>query len=132
MEDKKDSGHVITFVIEGEPASKANSRRMVVIKGKPRFIKSQKALDYCKSFAQQCPKLDTLVECDVRVTLHVFYATRRPDLDESVILDEMQERIYKNDRQVKEKHVYWHLDRDRPRSHICVETLEGCDNTGSP
>jgi Holliday junction resolvase RusA-like endonuclease len=97
---------------------------MVVIKGKPRFTKSQKALDYCKSFKAQCPRLEEPVECDVSVTIHVYYASRRPDLDESVILDEMQECIYKNDRQVKEKHVYWHLDRDNPRSHILVETLE--------
>lgn len=130
MEKKKDSGHIITFLIEGEPASKANSRRMVLIKGRPRLIKSQKALDYCKAFAKQCPVLEEPVECDVSVTIDVYYASRRPDLDESVILDEMQGRIYKNDRQVKEKHVYWHLDRERPRSLISVKTLEGGDNTG--
>jgi Holliday junction resolvase RusA-like endonuclease len=124
VQEEKNERHIATFVIEGEPASKANSRRMVIIKGKPRFIKSQKALDYCKTFKAQCPRLEQPVECDVSVTIHVYYASRRPDLDESVILDEMQECIYKNDRQVKEKHVYWHLDRDNPRSHILVETLE--------
>jgi len=39
----------------------------------------------------------------------------------------MQGRIYKNDRQVKVKHVYWHLDRDNPRSHILIETMESGD-----
>ena len=114
----------ITFVIEGEPAPKANSRRMVTIKGSPRLIKSKKALDYCKNFQLQCPVLEEPFEVDVSVTLHIYYATRRPDLDESIVLDEMQDRIYKNDRQVKEKHVYWHLDRDRPRAEICVEVME--------
>ena len=117
----------LSFWINGEPASKANSRRMVSIKGRPRFIKSQKALDYCKSFAEQCPVLEDLIECDLVVHLHVYYASRRPDLDESVILDEMQGKIYKNDRQVKVKHVYWHLDRDNPRSHIRIEALESGD-----
>jgi len=131
VDDKKIKGQEITFEIEGEPASKANSRRMVIIKGKPRFIKSQKALDYCKSFALQCPQLDELIEGDVSVTAHVYYASRRPDLDESVILDEMQGRIYTNDRQVKEKHVYWHLDRERPRSLISVKTLESSNHSGS-
>jgi len=124
LEQKKLS---LSFWIIGEPASKANSRRMVSIKGRPRFIKSQKALDYCKKFAEQCPQLDDLIEEDLVVHLHVFYASRRPDLDESVILDEMQGRIYKNDRQVKVKHVYWHLDRDNPRSHILIETMESGD-----
>ena len=32
------------ITIHGEPASKANSRRFVLIGGKPRFIKSKKAL----------------------------------------------------------------------------------------
>lgn len=131
MEEKKNYEHVITFLIEGEPASKANSRRMVLIKGTPRLIKSQKALDYCKMFAKQCPSLDSLIECDVSVTIDVYYASRRPDLDESVILDEMQDRIYKNDRQVKEKHVYWHLDRERPRSLIRVEAMESSDKSSN-
>jgi hypothetical protein len=120
----------VSFVIHGEPASKANSRRMVLIKGKPRLIKSKKALDYCKMFAEQCPILENLIESDVSVYITIYYASRRPDLDESVILDEMQGKIYKNDRQVKEKHIVWGLDRDNPRSHIRIEIMEGSDSTG--
>lgn len=120
----------VSFVVNGEPASKANSRRMVTIKGSPRLIKSKKALDYCKLFAQQCPVLEQLIEGDVLVEIEIFYATRRPDLDESVILDEMQGKIYGNDRQVKRKHIYWNLDRDNPRSVIRVEALEGSDISG--
>jgi len=123
MEEAEQENNCVELLIEGEPASKANSRRMVLIKGKPRLIKSSKALDYCKKFAEQCPVLETLIEDDVRVDIDIHYATRRPDLDESVILDELQDRIYKNDRQVKEKHVYWHLDRERPRSYIRVTPL---------
>lgn len=120
----------VSFVIYGEPASKANSRRMVSIKGKPRFIKSKKALDYCKAFAEQCPVLNELMEGDLVATIDIYYASRRPDLDESVILDEMQGRIYNNDRQVKAKHIFWHLDRDNPRSHISIEVMASSDRTG--
>lgn len=109
----------IRFTVYGEPASKANSRRWT---GRY-FIKSEKALNYAKEFAIQCPTLDHLIEGDVRVTLHIWYASRRPDLDESLILDLMQERIYKNDRAVKERHVYWHLDKEEPRSEIEVEEI---------
>jgi Holliday junction resolvase RusA-like endonuclease len=50
----------------------------------------------------------------------IFYASRRPDLDESLILDCMQGRIYENDRCVKEKHIFWGLDKEDPRAEIEV------------
>lgn len=107
------------FVICGEPASKANSRRWT---GKF-FIKSEKALNYAKKFAEQCPVLDPLMDGDLRVTIHIFYASRRPDLDASLIFDLMQERIYTNDRQVKEQHLFWGLDKENPRAEITVEVI---------
>ena len=61
---------------------------------------------------------------DLRFTARIFYATRRPDLDESLILDLLQGVIYKNDRQVKEKHVYWGLDPANPRTEIIVDKIE--------
>jgi len=116
-----------TLIIYGEPASKANSRKIVNFGKRMGVIKSQKARDYEKNFAEQCPTLENLIENDVKVELIVYYASRRPDLDESVILDCMQGKIYVNDRQVKQKIVYWGLDRDTPRTHIRVSTLETCD-----
>jgi len=115
------------FIIYGEPASKANSRKIVNFGKRMGVIKSQKARDYEKNFAEQCPTLENLIENDVKVELIIYYASRRPDLDESVILDCMQGKIYVNDRQVKRKIVYWGLDRDTPRTHIRVTTLETCD-----
>lgn len=112
------------IVIFGEPASKANSRMLVTIKGRPAFIKSKKARDYVKMFDTQCEAIDPLLEGDVSVTMTVYYKSRRPDLDESVVLDCMQNKIYKNDRQVKEKHIYWGLDRENPRCEIEVEEIE--------
>ena len=110
-----------SFTIFGEPASKANSRRLVKINGRPASIKSQKALDYVKAFQVQCPKLKALIAGDVAVTITIYYASRRPDLDESVILDAMQDLVYANDRQVKEKHVFWGgIDKDNPRAEIEV------------
>ncbi|MGA0128437.1 MAG: RusA family crossover junction endodeoxyribonuclease [Burkholderiales bacterium] len=110
----------VKFVVYGEPASKANSRKLVHFGGKPAFIKSDKARRYLKDFELQCPMLDPLIEGDVAVVIKIFYASRRPDLDESVILDAMQSRIYSNDRQVKEKHIFHGLDKDNPRAEIEV------------
>jgi len=117
----------LALCILGEPASKANSRKMVYVRGKPLFIKSEKALAYAKAFKQQvlaAQNVSLAFEGDVAVHMKIFYASRRPDLDESLILDLLQGVAYLNDRQVKEKHIYWALDKDKPRTEIRVERLE--------
>ena len=121
--DCADELQVLSQIIFGEPASKANSRRVVHYGGMSRLIKSKKALSYSDVFKQQCRPLPTLMSGDLRVTLHIFYASRRPDLDESLILDLMQGLIYENDRQVKERHCYWGLDPDNPRAEIIIEKI---------
>lgn len=123
----KDLGRIepIEFTVLGEPASKANSRRLVRIGGVSRLIKSAKALSYVDAFNYQCPTLGPLFEGDVHVEMEIYYASKRPDLDESAILDAMQGRIYRNDRQVKSKLVRWGLDRERPRCRVRVSALAG-------
>ena len=118
-----DELQALSLIIFGEPASKANSRRVVKFGNMSRLIKSQKALDYSEAFKQQCPPLAKLMSGDVRMTIWIYYASRRPDLDESLILDLMQGLIYANDRQVKERHTYWGLDPDKPRTEILVECI---------
>jgi Holliday junction resolvase RusA-like endonuclease len=65
-----------------------------------------------------------MFEEDVKVEMLIYYTTRRPDLDESLILDLMQGLIYKNDRQVKSKAIYHGLDKQNPRTIIRVSALE--------
>ena len=114
------------FIIYGEPASKSNSRKIVRFGKRLGVIKSQKARDYVKTFAEQCPQLEKLIELVVLVEIKIYYQSRRPDLDESVILDCMQGKIYVNDRQVKQKHIFWGIDREQPRTHIRVTPMEVC------
>jgi len=116
-----------TIMIIGEPASKANSRRLVIIGGKPRFIKSKKALNYSKDFKKQCPTRKELFEEDVFIAIKIYYASRRPDLDASLILDLLQDYVYSNDRLVKGQYLEWGLDRKNPRSFIVVTTLDNKD-----
>jgi Holliday junction resolvase RusA-like endonuclease len=118
-----DELQVLSLFILGEPASKANSRRVVKFGNMSRLIKSQKALNYSDTFRLQCPPLAKLMTGDLRVTMRIYYATRRPDLDESLILDLMQGLVYENDRQVKERHTYWGLDAENPRSEIIIEQI---------
>tara|TARA_R100001132_G_C3232993_1_gene66812 strand:+ start:187 stop:642 length:456 start_codon:yes stop_codon:yes gene_type:complete len=112
------------LTIEGEPASKANSRRLVLIKGRLVPIKSKKAIEYSKAFEKQCPTLDSLYEEDLAIAIKVIYKSRRPDLDESLVLDLLQGKIYKNDRLIKLKWIEWGLDKEHPRTLIVVGLLE--------
>ena len=114
----------LSQIIFGEPASKSNSRRLVRFGGMSRLIKSEKALSYSDVFKQQCKRLPCLMTGDLRVTLWIYYASRRPDLDETLILDLMQGLIYENDRQVKERHAYWGLDPENPRAEILIEKID--------
>lgn len=110
-------------VILGQPYSKANSRRLVTIKGKPAMIKSRDALLYCDGFRLQCRQLQPMFRKDVAVEATIFYQSRRSDLDESLILDLLQGRVYENDRQVRRKIINWGLDKDNPRVELKVYPL---------
>lgn len=134
----------LRFTILGEPASKANQRKLVSIGGKPALIKSDKALAYEDSAVRQIPSWARVqLEGPVCVTMTLFYASERPDLDESIVLDILQDRyskqkkdkagnvvrprtllakgVYHNDRQVRERHVFHAIDARNPRAEILVE-----------
>ncbi len=133
----------IALTILGEPASKANQRQLVTFgrgeNARPALIKSEKARNYERDALKQIPPAARQrLDGPVRVTLWIFYASERPDLDESVILDVLQDRytgrgperelvqkgVYRNDRQVREKHVFHAIDRTNPRAEIEVEPLQ--------
>lgn len=133
------AGGAVRLVILGEPASKANSRRLVVIGGRPSSIKSEKALAYERDALRQIPPAARVrLHGPVRVSMTIFYASELPDLDESLILDILQDRwakpknldrhlvqagVYRNDRQVREKHIVHAIDKRNPRAEITVEPL---------
>jgi Holliday junction resolvase RusA-like endonuclease len=105
--------------ILGEPASKSNSSRIVRMGNSPRLIKSKKALQYSQAFAMQVPKISQPILDDVLMWCRIHYASRRPDLDESLIMDALQAaQIIGNDRQIKAKITLWALDRKNPRAEI--------------
>jgi Holliday junction resolvase RusA-like endonuclease len=144
---------VIRFTILGQPCSKANSRQIVTIGQRPQVIKSKEARAYEHDAVRQIPPAARQrLEGPVRVTLRLFYASERPDLDESIVLDVLQDRhgksapcthgsvscasigcegprpllqagVYRNDRQVREKHVYHGIDKANPRAEIVVEPI---------
>lgn len=110
-------------IIFGEPASKSNSRKLVHIKGRSAFIKSDKARGYAADVARQVRPIKPLLTGPLRFTATVFYASNRPDLDISVLLDSLQGRIYINDRQCREMHLFHAIDKHNPRAEILIEPI---------
>lgn len=131
----------IEFTILGQPYSKANSRKLTTsrLSLKPVIIKSAEALSYWHSATLQLATLRPIepLQGQLRITIRIYYTSERPDLDESLILDIMQSRwtgkgkkrrvcwpgVYVNDRQIREKHIYWGIDQERPRSEISIEPI---------
>lgn len=115
------------LVVMGQPYSKANRRIPAKTKsGKPFWIKSKEAQAFKKHWNAQCPTLDPLMEMELEAYIKLYYRTRIPDLDESLVLDLLQGRLIKNDRQIRRKVVDWGLSRDEPRSVIVLRPLAAC------
>ena len=117
-------------VIDMEPASKSNSRRLVHFHGRSHVIKSAKALGFERYVRKNIRPISPLIQGDVAIVIQIFYRTRRPDLDESLILDTLQGVAYTNDRQVKRKLILWGLDPDRPRAHVWIYPVPEGDGAG--
>lgn len=130
---------MIKLTILGEPASKANSRKLVKFGDRPASIKSDKARHYERNALLQIPASAKLMLAGkLAMTIRIYYASERPDLDESVILDVLQAKykkqdgqrilvrkgVYINDRQVRERHVYHDIDKRNPRAEIEITPLE--------
>ena len=128
-----------SFTILGQPASKANSRQIVRFGDRIASIKSKEARAFEDGAIRQIPPRSRLMLTGpIAVTLRLYYGSERPDLDESVVLDVMQARyrtiggqrqliqrgVYLNDRQVREKHVFRHVDRANPRVEVHVRAIE--------
>ncbi len=121
-------GDQVRVTILGELASKANSRQAVPRKSKVgkafvAFIKSDKALGWLAGAAHQVPALPVLLVGKLKISVRIFYASRRPDLDASLLFDFLQGRVFGNDRQLREQHIYHCLDKLNPRVVALIEPM---------
>ena len=144
---------VITFTILGQCVSMKNSKQLFMRGGKPATARSKEAQAYERDTIRQIPaSAKQELEGPVRITVHLFYTSERPDLDASLLLDCLATRytkingplismgggeycygerkrvrlskgVYENDRQCREIHLYHHIDRANPRAEIVVEPM---------
>ncbi len=132
---------LIRFTILGQPCSKSNSSQIVKIGERVSIGKSAEAKVYIRNTLKQVPPVARVrLQGPVRVTLRMFYQSERSDLDESQLLDCLQDQwkrdkataervliqpgVYRDDRQVREKHVFHAIDRKNPRTEIEIEPLQ--------
>ncbi len=131
----------IRLTILGEPCSKSNTSQIVRMGERVSIGKSVDAKAYIKAALPQIPpKARQRIEGPVRFTATLYYASERRDLDEGQILDVLQDQwkrdkrtgervlvqagVYRNDRQVREKHIRHAIDRANPRAEILIEPLQ--------
>lgn len=94
-------------------ASKSNSRRKTNWGG---VIKSEAAMSFEHDFFLQCIGKKEAYPGPVSMSVHVYYADNRRDLDISLLQDCIQKAgIIKNDRQIQEIHAWRHVDKEKPR-----------------
>lgn len=93
------------MILYGQLQSKANSRRLVVNRktGRAMFIKSKEALSAVDTFSAQAKAQweGEPIEGPVLFVAHVYYPSRRQDLDVSLLMDVLQGIAYHNDRQIE-------------------------------
>ena len=144
---------IVAFTIIGELVSMKNSRQIVTMGGKPALIKSADAREYERTALLQIPGAAKVqLTGPVKITIHAYYASERKDLDCALLLDVLADRYEKrkgklqktgageytygpgervlvqkgvvvNDRQFREQHFYWAIDKANPRAEIEIETL---------
>lgn len=118
------------MTILGDTPSKANSYRVITIKGHGSLGKTQSLKAYEKSFYLQCPCRGVNITDFFTIDLDVFYANNRKDLDGcfKIILDCLQMcQVIKNDRECVEIHARKMLDATNPRVEITIRTVAGIE-----
>lgn len=118
------------FTVTGSLVSKANSRRLVSARSidgvvRPRVIKSEAALAWTEAALWQLKSQNRgrlPVTTPVHLIAEVYYSSRRPDLDVSLLMDVLQEaKVYENDRQVQKITATKRLDQGNPRVEVLLE-----------
>lgn len=117
------------MIVTGKLMSKSNSRIIRTYGKRIMLIKKPEAIRYTESAIRQIQgQLDETWEQflnPVRIDITIWYQTKLPDLDVSLIQDVLEKAgVYKNDRQVYELHAFKRFDKENPRLQVIVTELE--------
>lgn len=115
-------------VILGNVPSKANSYRIITIKGHGSLAKTPAMRKYEQSFFMQCGRYrDRMITGYFKLELDVYFPTMRQDLDNSlkIVLDCLQScKAIKNDNRCVEIHTRKFIDKKEPRIEFTITPVE--------
>lgn len=114
-------------VIYGQPPSKSNSYRIVTIKGHGSLTKTQSTKGYEERFFMQCSLRNANISQRFKLTVDVYFASDKSDLDNAlkVIEDCLQTaKVIRNDRLCSEIHARKLIDKNNPRIEFIIETQQ--------
>jgi Holliday junction resolvase RusA-like endonuclease len=127
----------ITFCILGQAVSAKNAKIQSVKHGRAFSFKNPKLEAFEDAFILQVPpEARQAWSCRVAVSLTLYYASDRPDLDPTVIYDLLQSPrqigrhlrkgagVIQNDRQIVETHAYKRIDAKNPRIEVRIVPVE--------
>lgn len=119
---------VWSATIQGQPTSKSNSSTFSFRGKRPILLKSVRARNYIEQFEMEIlhKRLQPIapIEGDLVLVAYLFYKDNRSDLDDSQLCDNLQKfGIIKNDRSLKEKHLYRFVNKENPRAEIYLYRL---------
>lgn len=112
--------------IFGQAPSKSNCYRIITISGHASLAKSKALKEYEQSFFMQCRNRGKMIDKRFALKIDVFYASDRPDLDNSlkIVLDCLQScKVIKNDRLCAEIFARKLIDKKEPRIYLELEEL---------
>lgn len=113
-------------IIYGQPPSKSNSYKIILVGGHPKLGKTEATKKYERDFYMQCSLRGKNIAKRFKLSIDVFFGSDRPDLDNAmkVILDCLQTcNVIKNDRMCAEIHSRKLIDKANPRVEFEIEEL---------
>ena len=116
------------MTILGDCPSKANSYRIITIRGHARLGKTKVLQSYEKAFTLQCKFRGLNIKEFFYIDMDVYYPNNRKDLDGAwkIILDCLQANgVINNDRECLELHARKMIDKANPRVEITIRTMAG-------
>lgn len=115
------------FTIIGQVPSKANSYKVITLRGHGALGKTKALTDYEKAFYLQCPLRDLNIQGFFKVEFDVFFTTLNHDIDNAakILLDSLQMcKVIKNDNRCVELKMRKFKDAATPRCIIRIEEVE--------
>lgn len=114
------------ITIIGQPPSKSNCYKIITLYGRGSLSKTPALKRYEEEFFMQCPLRGKMLSTRFELIVDVFYASDRPDLDNSlkVILDCLQTcKAIKNDRLCARIVAQKLVDKNNPRIEFEIHPL---------